>query len=65
MRVWRWIYVGALALCLVVGHGVWNPLNQLNATNSLVPRFVVDRFWPKTLPVIRIRVGRDSQFFCF
>src|SRR5262247_1011202 len=51
MRVWRWIYVGALALCLVVGLGVWNPLSQLNATNSLVPRFVVDAFWPKPLPV--------------
>jgi len=51
MRVWRWIYVGALALCLVVGLGVWNPLSQLNATNSLVPRFVVDPFWPKPLPV--------------
>ena len=51
MRVWRWIYVGALALCLVVGLGVWNPLSQLNATNSLVPRFVVDPFWQKPLPV--------------
>jgi NHL repeat len=51
MRVWRWIYVGALALCLVVGLGVWNPLSQLNATNSLVPRFVVDPFWPKPLPI--------------
>jgi len=48
MRVWRWIYVGALALCLVVGLGVWNPLSQLNATNFLVPRFVVDPFWPET-----------------
>ena len=51
MRVWRWIYVSALALCLVIGLGVWNPLSQLNATNSLVPRFVVDPFWPKPLPV--------------
>ena len=51
MRVWRGIYVGALALYLVVGLGVWNPLSQLNATNSLVRRFVVDPFWPKPLPV--------------
>jgi hypothetical protein len=51
MRVWRWIYVGALALCLVVGLGVWNPLSQLNAKNSLVPRYVVDPFWPKPLPI--------------
>jgi DNA-binding beta-propeller fold protein YncE len=51
MRVWRWIYVGALALCLVVGLGVWNPLSRLNATNSLVPRYVVDPFWPKPLPI--------------
>jgi NHL repeat len=51
MRVWRWIYVGALALCLVVGLGVWNPLSRLNATNSLVPRYVVDPFWPQPLPI--------------
>jgi hypothetical protein len=51
MRVWRWIYVGTLVLTLVVGLGVWNPLSQLNAKNSLVPRYVVDPFWPKPLPV--------------
>ena len=51
MRVWRWIYVGTLVLTLIIGLGVWNPLSQLNAKNSLVPRYVVDPFWPKPLPV--------------
>jgi DNA-binding beta-propeller fold protein YncE len=51
MRVWRWIYVGALVLALVVGLGLWNPLSQVIAKNSLVPRYVVDPFWPKPLPV--------------
>jgi hypothetical protein len=51
MRVWRWIYVGVLILTLVVGLGLWNPLSLVNAKNSLVPRYVVDPFWPKPLPV--------------
>jgi hypothetical protein len=38
-------------LTLIIGLGVWNPLSQLNAKNSLVPRYVVDPFWPKPLPV--------------
>jgi hypothetical protein len=51
MRVWRWIYVGTLVLTLVIGLGVWNPLSQVIAKNSLVPRYVVDPFWPKPLPI--------------
>jgi DNA-binding beta-propeller fold protein YncE len=51
MKVWRWIYVGTLVLTLVVGLGVWNPLSQVIATNSLVPRYVVDPFWPQPLPI--------------
>jgi NHL repeat len=51
MRVWRWIYVGTLVLTLVIGLGVWNPLSQVIATSSLVPRYVVDPFWPKPLPI--------------
>jgi len=51
MKVWRWIYVGTLVLTLVVGLGVWNPLSQVIATSSLVPRYVVDPFWPKPLPI--------------
>jgi hypothetical protein len=51
MRVWRWTYVGTLVLTLVVGLGVWNPLSQVIATSSLVPRYVVDPFWPKPLPI--------------
>jgi hypothetical protein len=51
MRVWRWIYVGALVLSLLVGLGLWNPLSAVSAKNSLVPRYVVDPFWPKPLPV--------------
>ena len=43
--------VGTLVLTLIIGLGVWNPLSQLNAKNSLVPRYVVDPFWPKPLPV--------------
>jgi hypothetical protein len=38
-------------LTLVVGLGVWNPLSQVIATSSLVPRYVVDPFWPKPLPI--------------
>ncbi len=51
MRVWRWIYVSALMLTLLVGLGLWNPLSEVIAKNSLVPRYVVDPFWPKPLPV--------------
>lgn len=51
MRVWRWIYVGALMLTLLVGLGLWNPLSAVSAKNSLVPRYIVDPFWPKPLPV--------------
>jgi len=51
MRVWRWIYVGTFVLTLVIGLGVWNPLSQVIAKNSLVPRYVVDPFWPKPLPI--------------
>jgi hypothetical protein len=51
MRVWRWIYVSALVLSLLVGLGLWNPLSAVSAKNSLVPRYLVDPFWPKPLPV--------------
>jgi hypothetical protein len=38
-------------LTLLVGLGLWNPLSAVIAKNSLVPRYVVDPFWPKPLPV--------------
>ena len=50
MKVWRWMYVGALVLALVVGLGLWNPLSHVNARNSEVPQYIVDAFWPKPLP---------------
>jgi DNA-binding beta-propeller fold protein YncE len=51
MRGWRWVYVGTVVLALVVGLGLWNPFSPVNAKNPQVPRYVVDPFWPKPLPV--------------
>ena len=50
MRGRRLLYSVTLLLALVVGLGLWNPLNPADAKRDDVPRFVVDPFWPKPLP---------------
>ena len=48
----RLLYAGALVPALVVGLGLWNPLNRADARGGPeAPRFRVDPFWPKPLPV--------------
>ena len=50
MRVWRWIYVGALALCLFVGLGIAADDRDDPKTAKIAPRLKVDPSWPKPLP---------------
>ena len=51
MNAWRYLYAGTLALALIIGVGLWNPLQQTGAqTGAKVPRFVVDPSWPRPLP---------------
>ena len=51
MKSGRCLYVGAVLVALVVGLGLWKPL-QVNADHhgDQVPKFRVDPFWPKILP---------------
>jgi len=53
MKGWRYLYAGTLVLAVVVGVGLWNPLNRADAKKDhtdKIPRFVVDPSWPKPLP---------------
>jgi NHL repeat len=51
MNAWRYLYAGTLALALIIGAGLWNPLQQTDAqTGAKIPRFFVDPSWPKPLP---------------
>ena len=50
MRVWRWIYVGALALYLFVGLGIAADDRDDPKTAKIAPRLKVDTSWPKPLP---------------
>ena len=50
-RRWRLIYLGALALALLVGLGLWNPIGRAVANGRReVPQYRVDPSWPKQLP---------------
>ncbi len=55
MKRWRIVYLGILASALVVGLGIWNPLErataQTRAGRPATPTYQVDPFWPKPLPV--------------
>ena len=53
MSRWRYLYVGTLVLTLVIGLGLWSPLKPAadGGRGATVPRFIVDPFWPKPLPV--------------
>jgi NHL repeat len=52
MKLSRVVYLGALAPALVVGLGLWNPLEHATARDRpAAPRFRVDPFWPRPLPV--------------
>ena len=51
MTRWRYLYAGTLVLAFVIGLGLWSPLKPADASRSHVPRFRVDPFWPKPLPV--------------
>src|SRR2546427_435177 len=53
MKGWRYLYAGTLVLAVVVGVGLWNPLNRADAKKDhtdKIPRFVVDPSCPKPLP---------------
>lgn len=50
MKNGRWLYAGAVVVALVVGLGFWNPI-QVKAGHDGTPKFKVDPFWPKPLPV--------------
>jgi len=49
MKSGRYLYAGAVVVALVVGLGVWNPL-QVKAGHDGSPKFRVDASWPKELP---------------
>jgi hypothetical protein len=50
-RKWRFIYLGALALALLIGFGAWNPIGRAIAHGGRdTPRYRVDPSWPKPLP---------------
>jgi hypothetical protein len=52
MKKWRFVYLGTLIPALAVGLGLWTPLKRAVATEGpKAPRFRVDPFWPKPLPV--------------
>ena len=52
MKIWRFVYAGAVVSAAVIGLGVWSPLGQAIAKNpNRAPRFRVDPFWPKPLPI--------------
>lgn len=49
---WRIAYLGAVVLALALGLGLWKPLARVDATERpATPRYRVDPFWPKPLPV--------------
>ncbi len=55
MRRWaRWLYAGATVLAVGAAFGPWRPSpDEASAERhgvKVVPRFVVDPFWPKPLP---------------
>jgi hypothetical protein len=48
----RVVYLGAFVSALVAGLGLWSPLQQAVAKDpNNAPRFKVDPFWPKPLPI--------------
>src|SRR5438105_4483209 len=52
MKIWRFVYAGAVVSAAAIGLGVWSPLGQAIAKNpNKAPRFRVDPFWPKPLPI--------------
>jgi hypothetical protein len=52
-KMWRFIYLGALAPALVIGLGFWSPFGQAKANGrAKAPLFKVDPFWPKPLPIV-------------
>ena len=51
-RPWRLLYVGALVPVVIVALGVWSPFTAATANGGpAMPRYRVDPFWPKPLPV--------------
>src|SRR5437870_2587199 len=52
MKRWRFVYLGAVVPALLIGLGLWSPLKQAVAKDpNKAPRFKVDPFWPKPLPI--------------
>ena len=54
MERWKLVYLAILAPALVIGLGVWNPLQKTaadtRAGRPATPTYRVDPFWPKPLP---------------
>ena len=47
----RILFLGAVVPALVIGLGLWSPLNRATAKSRPdTPEFRVDPFWPKPLP---------------
>ena len=52
MKNGRLLYAGAVIIALVVGLGLWNPTHvKADRDRDGVPKFKVDPFWPKPLPI--------------
>ena len=44
---WRHLYLISLVLALIIGLGLWTPLEQAGAAKELKPpKYKVDPFWP-------------------
>jgi hypothetical protein len=51
MKIWRFVYLGAVVSAAIIGLGVWSPLGQAIAKDpNKAPRYKVDPSWPKPLP---------------
>jgi len=61
MKKWRFVYLGTLIPALAVGLGLWTPLKKAVAREGpKAPRFRVDPFWPKPLPVDTTQISTTT-----
>src|SRR4029079_12529837 len=48
----RFIFLGTVVPAMMIGVGLWSPLQQAVAKSSKkAPQYKVDPFWPKPLPI--------------
>jgi hypothetical protein len=50
-KKWRVVYLGAVISALVVGLGLWSPLQAIAKNPNKAPLYMVDPFWPQPLPI--------------